>query len=291
MKLRLHPYEIDGRPDVVVEDHDGYRTSVRRLAEASGDPFPADVAELAAGGHVPALVDRFRAHRAAGRPGLDLGEVSLADTLLLTSVPQIWGVGLNFARHASDLETAQPTAGPGSYLRPYSCVIPNGAPIVIPRQSSRVTAEAELGIVLAKDTKNVPADKAFEHILGFTVVLDMTAEDAIRENPRHIPWSKGFDTFCSIGPCLVLRDQERCEDIGGVSIATYRNGSLVARNTVDAMKYDPARLVEYFSAGRTLPAGTVISTGTPGATVIAPGDTVRAEVSGVGVLEHPVEAA
>ncbi|MEU8030372.1 fumarylacetoacetate hydrolase family protein [Streptomyces sp. NPDC049099] len=291
MQLRIHPYEVDGRPDVVIEDHDGYQASVRRLAEGSGEPFPADVAALAAGGHMPALIDRFHAHRAAGRPGLDLGEVSLADALLLTDVPQIWGVGLNFARHADDLETEQPAFGPGSYLRPYSCVIPNGAPIVIPRQSSRVTAEGELGIVLAKESKDVPADKAFEHILGFTVVLDMTAEDAIRQNPRYIPWSKGFDTFCSIGPCLVLRDQERCEDIGGLSVATYRNGSLVARNTVSAMKYDPARLVEYFSAGRTLPAGTVISTGTPRATVIAPGDTVRAEVSGVGVLEHPVEAA
>ncbi|MGG7570914.1 fumarylacetoacetate hydrolase family protein [Streptomyces sirii] len=291
MSLKIYPYSFDGRPDILIEDHDGYQASVRRLVSTMAEPLPIDLAQLISMQEIPRLVDAFREHRAAGQEGLHSTPVSLANTLLLNSIPQIWGVGLNFAAHANDLETAQPTFGPGSYLRPYSCVIPNGGAIEIPRQSTRVTAEGELGLVLGKPCRNVSAEEAFDYVLGFTTILDMTAEDAIRKNPRYIPWSKGFDTFSSIGPCLVLRDQEQCEDIADITVTTYLNGSVVSHDSVSAMKYNPAQLVEYFSAGRTLPAGTVLSTGTPGATVIAPGDTVRAEVSGIGVLDHPVKSA
>ncbi|MFH8984386.1 fumarylacetoacetate hydrolase family protein [Streptomyces varsoviensis] len=290
MNVKVYPHIVDGRQDIVLEDHDGYQASARQLADSLGETLPIDVAQLISGQKMERLAEAFREQRAAGHPGIAVGQVSLRDSLLLSSIPQIWGLGLNFVAHAKDLEATQP-AFPGSYLRPYSCVIANGDAIKIPAQSQRVTAEAELGIVLGKDAKNVPAEYAFDYILGFTVVLDMTAEDAIRENLRYIPWSKGFDTFASIGPSLVLREQEQSKDLDDIRITTYLNDEVVARNTASNMKHDPARILEYFSAGRTLPAGTVIATGTPGAAVISPGDTVRAEVAGVGVLEHPVEAA
>ncbi|MFE7316205.1 fumarylacetoacetate hydrolase family protein [Streptomyces sp. NPDC057555] len=290
MNLKVYPQVFERQPDLIIEDGEGYQASVRALASELKEPLPIDLAQLIALEKLPPLVEKFHELRAAGRESIAIGQVSLSDSLLFTSIPQIWGVGLNFAAHANDLEAEQPPF-PGSYSRPYSCVIPNGGAIKIPTQSSRVTAEGELGIVLGKAAKNVSADEAFDYILGFTTVIDMTAEDALRKNLRYIAWCKGFDAFCSVGPSLVLRDQEKHGDLGDISISTYRNDELISQNTVSAMKFNPAQILEYFSAGRTLPAGTVISTGTPGATVISPGDTVRAEVSGIGVLEHPVEAA
>ncbi|MEW9513670.1 fumarylacetoacetate hydrolase family protein [Streptomyces bacillaris] len=202
--------------------------------------------------------------------------------------PKLWGVGLNYARHAADLEVRQPADTPGSYLRPSSCVVGHGDDIVLPRQSDRVTAEAELGVVIARDCKDISPRDAPSVIFGFTTVLDMTAEDAIRVNPRYIPWAKGFDTFCSLGPWVVTPDE--ISDLSSVRISTVVNGRTIASNQVSAMMRDPYWQVAHFSGGMTLEAGSVIATGTPGAGVIRDGDVVEAIVEGVGHLRNTVRA-
>ncbi|MGY5045106.1 fumarylacetoacetate hydrolase family protein [Streptomyces sp. 900105755] len=200
--------------------------------------------------------------------------------------PKLWGVGLNYRRHADDLGVLQPTDAPGSYLRPSSTVIGYGDDILLPAQSQRVTAEAELGVVIGTTCRDVSAADAPSVIFGYTSVLDMTAEDAIRVNPRHIPWAKAFDTFCSLGPWVVTPDE--IPDLSAVRISTVVNGRPIASNQVSAMKYDPYWQVGYFSGGMVLEAGSVIATGTPGAGVIEDGDTVEALVEGVGALRNTV---
>lgn len=202
----------------------------------------------------------------------------------------IWGAGLNYRGHANDLETAQPLSGPGSYLRPNGCLISNGDNIVLPPHSQRVTAEAELGLMIGHKCKNVVAEDWRSVVVAVTTVLDMTAEDVIRENPRHIPWAKGFDTFCSIGPTIVPLARYSDEDLAALRVSTIRNGETIATATVSDMRYDLGFLVSYFSSGRTLLPGTVISTGTPGAAVISDGDHIEAVVEGVGHLSHRVVA-
>ncbi|MEU9379808.1 fumarylacetoacetate hydrolase family protein [Streptomyces sp. NPDC048279] len=200
--------------------------------------------------------------------------------------PKLWGVGLNYVRHADDLGVLQPTDAPGSYLRPPSTVIGYGDDILLPDQSQRVTAEAELGVVIGTTCRDVPAEDAASVIFGYTSVLDMTAEDAIRVNSRHIPWAKAFDTFCSLGPWVVTPDE--IPDLSAVRISTVVNGRTIASNQVSAMKFDPYWQVGYFSGGMLLEAGSVIATGTPGAGVIHDGDTVEALVEGVGHLRNTV---
>jgi 2-keto-4-pentenoate hydratase/2-oxohepta-3-ene-1,7-dioic acid hydratase in catechol pathway len=200
----------------------------------------------------------------------------------------IWGAGLNYRQHSEDLEAVQPASGPGSYLRPTNCLIGNGGHIELPAQSTRVTAEAELGLVVGTACKNVSRSDWRSVIAGATAVLDMTAEDMVRENPRYIPWAKGFDTFCSVGPVLLTLDEFEDGTLESVRISTVRNGETIASATPASMKYDIGYLVEYFTAGRTLEPGTVLCTGTPGAAVISPGDTVQAVVEHVGTLTHPV---
>ncbi|WP_139140947.1 fumarylacetoacetate hydrolase family protein [Streptomyces oceani] len=203
--------------------------------------------------------------------------------------PKLWGVGLNYRRHADDLDAVQPTGAPGSYLRPSSTIIGFGDDIVLPSQSERITAEAELGVVIGKTCRDVSAEEARSVVFGFTSVLDMTAEDAIRTNPRHIPWAKAFDTFCSIGPWVVTPDE--IPDLSRVRTSTIVNGETIASNDVSAMMRDPYWQVSYFSGGMTLEAGSIVATGTPGAGVIRDGDTVEARVEGVGHLRNRVRRA
>ncbi|MFE1172489.1 fumarylacetoacetate hydrolase family protein [Streptomyces sp. NPDC058773] len=217
-------------------------------------------------------------------PGTDLDFAPL-----YRNPPKLWGVGLNYTRHADDLEVTQPDGVPGSYMRPASTVIGYGDDIVLPHQSERVTAEAELGVVIGATCKDVPAAEAKSVIFGFTTLLDMTAEDAIRINPRYIPWSKAFDTFCSLGPWVVTPDE--IPDLSAIRISTVVNGETIATNQVSAMMCDPYWQVAYFSGGMVLEAGSVIATGTPGAGVIQDGDVVEALVEGVGNLRNQARHA
>ncbi|MFE7527942.1 fumarylacetoacetate hydrolase family protein [Kitasatospora sp. NPDC057542] len=203
--------------------------------------------------------------------------------------PKLWGVGLNYRRHADDLEVEQPSGTPGSYLRPSNCVIGYGDEIVLPTQSDRVTAEAELGVVIGRTCRDVAAEDAESVIFGYTTILDMTAEDAIRINPRYIPWSKAFDTFCSLGPWVVTPDE--VGELASIRISTVVNGETIATNQVAAMMRDPHWQVAYFSGGMMLDAGSVIATGTPGACVIRDGDVVEAVVERVGTLQNTVRRA
>lgn len=216
-------------------------------------------------------------------------DVVLDEAATIVEFGDVWGAGLNYKGHSADLNTQQPTSGPGSYLRPRNCLIGNGQQIELPSQSKRVTAEAELGLVIGTACKNVRRDEWRSVIAGVTAVLDMTAEDVIRENPRYIPWAKGFDTFCSVGPQLVTLDELPDADLQSIQVSTVRNGEVIASAPVSDMKYDLGFLVEYFTAGRTFAPGTVICTGTPGAAVISPGDSIASVVEGIGTLAHTVK--
>ncbi|WP_116247584.1 fumarylacetoacetate hydrolase family protein [Nocardiopsis sp. FIRDI 009] len=268
---------------------DGYRVLASRgggwvpLSDIAGYEDRTRVADLVDArrlGELATLLASLTAPRSA--------EVRLEDAATVAGDGDIWGAGLNYRRHSEDLETEQPASGPGSYLRPGGCLIDNGRDIELPSQSERVTAEAELGLVIGEECKNVPREDWRSVVAGVTAVLDMTAEDVIRENPRYIPWAKGFDTFCSVGPQLVTLDEFDDDALRSIRVSTVRNGETVASALVSDMKYDPGYLVEYFTAGRTLTPGTVLCTGTPGAAVISPGDSVRAVVEGVGTLAHTV---
>jgi 2-keto-4-pentenoate hydratase/2-oxohepta-3-ene-1,7-dioic acid hydratase in catechol pathway len=255
-----------------------------RLSDIPGYDAPARLTDLVAGDRRSELEARV-----ASLPVVDAANVRLdAAATIVGDGDDIWGAGLNYRGHSEDLGAEQPASGPGSYLRPNSCLIGNGQDIELPSQSKRVTAEAELGLVIGVECKNIRREAWRSVVAGVTAVLDMTAEDVIRENPRYIPWAKGFDTFCSVGPQMVTMEEFEEAGLDSVRVSTIRNGETVASAQVSDMRYDLGYLVEYFTAGRTLAPGTIICTGTPGAAAINVGDSIQAVVEGVGTLAHTV---
>lgn len=253
------------------------------LSNIEGYEAPARITDLLDDSRQRELAALLNSQPTAGLTGLGLDN---AATIL--DGGDIWGAGLNYLGHSKDLNAEQPASGPGSYLRPRNCLIGNGQQIELPSQSKRVTAEAELGLIIGAECKNVRRDAWRSVVAGVTAVLDMTAEDVIRENPRYIPWAKGFDTFCSVGPQLVTLDEFDDPGLESIRVSTIRNGEVVASAPVSDMKYDLGYLVEYFTAGRSLSPGTVICTGTPGAAVISSGDSIKSVVENVGTLTHTV---
>jgi 2-keto-4-pentenoate hydratase/2-oxohepta-3-ene-1,7-dioic acid hydratase in catechol pathway len=200
---------------------------------------------------------------------------------------KIWGIGLNYVEHAADLSEKAPSTEPASFLKPDTTTIGPGDAIRIPPQSQRTTAEAELGIVIGRQCKDVEEADAPNVVAGFTSVIDMTAEDILEKNPRYLTRAKSFDTFFSFGPELVTVDE--VEDVDALVVATVHNGELHRENVVSNMTFRPWWLVAFHSRVMTLVPGDIISTGTPGAVHVRPGDTASCLITGFRPLTNPVE--
>lgn len=199
---------------------------------------------------------------------------------------KIWGIGLNYVEHAGDLSETAPAEEPASFMRPDTTIIGPGDEIVLPSQSERVTAEGELALVMGREAKDVSEADAPLFVAGFTTVLDMTAEDILRRNPRYLTRSKSFDTFFSFGPELVTPDE--IEDVDTLEVSTMLNGKVHRSNTVLNMTFSPWWLVSFHSRIMTLLPGDVISTGTPGAVVIQEGDVAGCRITGFESLSNPI---
>jgi 2-keto-4-pentenoate hydratase/2-oxohepta-3-ene-1,7-dioic acid hydratase in catechol pathway len=199
---------------------------------------------------------------------------------------KIWGIGLNYVEHAGDLSETAPAKEPASFMRPDTTIIGPGDEIVLPSQSERVTAEGELALVIGREAKNVSEEDAPLFVAGFTTVLDMTAEDILRRNPRYLTRSKSFDTFFSFGPELVTPDE--IEDVDALEVSTMLNSEVHRSNTVSNMTFSPWWLVSFHSRIMTLLPGDVISTGTPGAVVVQEGDVAECRITGFEPLSNPV---
>jgi 2-keto-4-pentenoate hydratase/2-oxohepta-3-ene-1,7-dioic acid hydratase in catechol pathway len=201
----------------------------------------------------------------------------------------IWGIGLNYVDHATDLSEQVPDE-PASFMKGDHTVIGQGEPIPIPRQSTRTTAEAELGLVIGRYCRNVSEAAALDHVLGVTTILDQTAEDILERNPRFLTRSKNFPGFFSFGPEIVPIDElpDGTRDLSALEVSTVLNGTVRRSNTVARMRYSPQFLVSFHSEVMPLQPGDIIATGTPGAVHVRAGDTVQCRIPAVGVLANPV---
>ncbi|MDP1419914.1 fumarylacetoacetate hydrolase family protein [Peribacillus simplex] len=200
---------------------------------------------------------------------------------------KIWGIGLNYVEHAADLNENAPNTEPASFLKPDTTIIGPNDTIKIPLQSERTTAEAELGIVIGKECKDVSEEDAPNVIAGFTTIIDMTAEDILQRNPRYLTRSKSFDTFFSFGPHLVT--PEEVEEVVNLNVSTVINGEVHRKNIVSNMSFLPWHLISFHSKVMKLLPGDIISTGTPGAVVIRDGDIVECHIDGFEKLVNHVK--
>jgi len=215
---------------------------------------------------------------------IPLDEASYAP--LYRHPPKIWGIGLNYVEHASDLSEKAPTIYPASFMKPGTTIIGHQDIVDIPLQSQKTTGEAELGIIIGQKCKSVPHKDWLAVVAGFTCIIDMTAEDILRQNPRYLTLAKSFDTFFSLGPHLVTPDE--IEDVSQLKVATVINSRRHAENVVANMTFPPDYLVAFHSEVMTLLPGDIISTGTPRAVHIKDGDVIECQIEGFPALSNPV---
>ncbi|MDP5183572.1 fumarylacetoacetate hydrolase family protein [Blastococcus sp. BMG 814] len=284
--MRLTSLRIDGAEPAALVRPSG-AVLLTAVNEALGTTWPGTVQELLEQGQVEPLREWVGGAPAGVLDELAIPQDRLAYAPLYRRPRKIWGIGLNYVEHAADLKELAPSTEPASFLKPDTAIIGPGDAIRIPPQSQRTTAEGELGVVIGRACKDVDEADAPGVVAGFTTIVDMTAEDILEKNPRYLTRSKSFDTFFSFGPELVTVDE--VPDVDALEVATIHNGEVHRRNVVSNMTFRPWWLVAFHSRVMTLLPGDVISTGTPGAVHIRPGDTAGCSIAGFRDLSNPVE--
>jgi len=192
-------------------------------------------------------------------------------------------IGRNYRAHAQELGNAVP-AEPLLFFKPPSALLDPGGVVRLPPESSRVEFEAELAVVIGKRTRRVPAERALDHVFGFTIACDITARDLQRKDGQ---WTraKGFDTFCPVG-----REVTTDVDVRELSIRLFQNDELRQDGNTRDMVFGVPELIAYVSNVMTLEPGDLLLTGTPeGVGPIATGDRIRIEIETLGRLEFTVE--
>lgn len=281
--MRFATAKIGGIEAAVVVTPDG------ALPVPSEGGLPTDLLSLLEGGGLEDLRRGWKEFAEAEKEDLlarAMPEKGLAYAPLYRRPRKIWGIGLNYVEHAGDLDETAPSEEPASFMRPDTTIIGPGDEIRLPEQSDRVTAEAELAIVIGREAKDVPEEDAPSVVAGFTTILDMTAEDILRKNPRYLTRAKSFDTFFSFGPHLVT--PEEAGEVSDLEVSTVLNGDVLRQNTVSNMMFSPYWLVAFHSRVMTLLPGDIICTGTPGAVEIRSGDVAECRIGGFAPLKNPV---
>lgn len=248
---------------------------VEEINATLGTRVPNDVLSIIQSGTAPSLAGY------SGNSAIPFGAVT---PLLPYEVPpKIWCIGLNYKSHAEDIGAVQPEE-PGSFMKPASSMFEPEGDIHLPPPdvTSDVDAEGELGVIIGKACRFVPAGHISDVIFGYTTTLDLTALDILRKNPRYLTRSKSIDTFFSFGPVIVTADE--ISDVGNLEVITEHNDGICSRDFVRNMRTQPFELVRFHSDHMTLYPGDLISTGCPKGARIKSGDKVRARIEGVGTL-------
>lgn len=201
---------------------------------------------------------------------------------------KVIGLALNYAEHASELQMAPPDE-PALFFKPISSLVGNGAPIIYPSGVDYMHYEVELAVVIGKRCRKVSRQDADQVIAGYTIANDVTVRDYVGNFYRPPVRAKGYDSFGPVGPTLVTPNE--IPDASKLELRAFVNGELRQKgNTTSLIKSVP-ELIEFISQIMTLEEGDMIWTGTPkGISHVYPGDVIRLEIDGLGVLENPVIA-
>ncbi|MDF2502423.1 MAG: fumarylacetoacetate hydrolase [Anaerosporomusa subterranea] len=286
--MRLSTIKINGAETAAIVTGTGV-VPVVKVNEMLGKQWPTDVFQLIQTGQLEAMNDWYRAGGQVELEGLSQyaipkNEVRYAP--LYRHPSKIWGIGLNYVDHAGDLAEKAPTVYPGNFAKFDTTIIGPNDTIKIPVQSQKTTAEGELGVIFGKKCKDVEEKDWLSVVAGFTTIIDMTAEDILRINPRYLTHVKNFDTFFSFGPELVTPDE--IEDVMKLKVSTVLNGEVHAQNVIANMTFPPSYLVSFHTKVATMLPGDICSTGTPRAVHIQQGDVAECRIDGFESLKNPV---
>jgi 2-keto-4-pentenoate hydratase/2-oxohepta-3-ene-1,7-dioic acid hydratase in catechol pathway len=279
--MRLATYNLRGRPSFGAVVGDGIVDLRGRLSRFTS------------------LLEVFRAQalgeaKAASegvRPDVRLAEVELLPPLLAPE--KILCIGINYANRGQDYNVTNNPKYPSMFYRAPNSLVGSGQNLVRPKISEQLDYEGEIAIIIGRECKHVPKDKALETIAGVTLANEGTIRDWTRHGQFNVTQGKNFDATGGIGPWIVT-DLDVAKPL---HLVVRKNGEVTQDDTTASMIFSFADIIAYTTSFMTLKPGDVICTGTPIKKVKAdppvwlkPGDTIEVECPEIGLLRNSVVA-
>jgi len=308
--MKLYTFEVASRPRIGIECR-GQLVDLPAAYAAMRSSRPAK------DGMLPSLPDDMlaflRLDKAAmeaaqetltwigKRPAMPVGEQAMYlfdEARIRAPLPRpgkILCSGINYRAHMEENPAAKMPTEPFFFSKLPSAVIGPGEPIVHPKQTNQLDYEVEFAVVIGKTIRNMPEDQVMSCLAGYTILHDVSARD-VQFKDNQITLGKNFDTFCPMGPCIVTPDE--LPNPGNVRLRSLVNGKVMQDGSTSDWVFPLPVLLSRLSQVMTLEPGDVVSTGTPAGVgafqrpplFLKPGDTVRLEIEGIGVLQNPVIA-
>jgi 2-keto-4-pentenoate hydratase/2-oxohepta-3-ene-1,7-dioic acid hydratase in catechol pathway len=280
--MRFASYNMRGRPSFGVVVGDGIVDLRARLSRFSTllEVFRA-----------PALAEAKAAAEGV-RPDVGLSEVELLPPLLAPE--KILCIGINYANRGQDYNVTNNPKYPSMFYRAPNSLVGSGQKLVRPKISEQLDYEGEIAIIIARDCKHVPKERALGLIAGFTLCNEGTIRDWTRHGQFNVTQGKNFDATGGIGPWI----ETDIDPSKPLHLIARKNGEVTQDDTTASMIFSFADIIAYTTSFMTLKAGDIICTGTPikkgpksdPPTWLKPGDTIEVECPAIGVLRNSVVA-
>ena len=219
----------------------------------------------------------------------------------ITAPEKIFCLAENYRAHSKEAG-GKPPEKPYLFTKFRNTIIGPDEPILIPRVSKKVDWEAELAVIIGRDGKYIPRERAMDHVAGYTVSNDVSYRDLqfpvgwpekLNRLGQNWVQGKGLDNAFPMGPWLVTADE--IPNPYDLRLSLSVNGERKQDSSTGDMIFRIDSVIEHISAGITLRAGDVISTGTgPGVAAftdqkfLKDGDIVEAKIDRIGILRNPV---
>jgi 2-keto-4-pentenoate hydratase/2-oxohepta-3-ene-1,7-dioic acid hydratase in catechol pathway len=192
-------------------------------------------------------------------------------------------VGRNYAAHADEMGGDVPDR-PLLFLKPPNTVATHGSEVRLPAGKERIDHEAELGVVIGEQCRNVDVEAAMDVVAGYTCVVDLSNRDDQRAEQNWVR-GKAFDGAAPLGPVVAAPGHVPAD----ASVELWVNGDRRQSASREQLIFTVPELVAEITSYLTLQPGDVIATGTPeGVGPLDDGDEVAVRIEGVGRLVHTV---
>lgn len=198
---------------------------------------------------------------------------------------KLMAVGLNYADHIAEMKRT-PLGTPLIWFKAPTSLLPQGGTIEIAFPEHKTDFEVELAIVIGARTKNVPVERALDHVFGYTIGEDIS-DRVLQSSEKQFARAKSFDTYSPVGPFVYTE-----VDVTDLEITLRQNGEIKQQARTSQMIYSVAEIVSFASQSLTLLPGDLIMSGTPsGVGPIKEGDELEARIGDWPPLRNRVRHA
>jgi 2-keto-4-pentenoate hydratase/2-oxohepta-3-ene-1,7-dioic acid hydratase in catechol pathway len=270
----------------IISDDGKHVATKAEIQQQTGIPVPSNIKDFMFKG----WLDEVRQQKGRLKYEHKIGDVELL--VPIPNPPKIICLAFNYYDHAREAGLT-PSDEPVIFMKPRTALNEPFRDVICPSFVTRLDYEAELAVVIGRETKKVPEDKALDSVFGYMILHDVSARD-IQFKDKQFTRGKGIDTFAPCGPWITTRDE--VADPQSLQIVTKVNGEVRQNSSSSNMVIPVRRIISALSVTMTLEPGDIISTGTPAGVAMSMkeprylkhGDMVEITIEKLGIIKNRI---